>query len=111
MTSQSASRGVLNFRSAPDFEMPADADTDSTYMVTVKAAYGADMDTHVVTITVTDVDEMAPEMSLLETYDTDGNDQIDKSEALTAVDDYLFERTITKEQALEVINLYLFGSS
>ena len=47
--------GVLVFRSSPDYEMPADADTDNTYMVTVKADDGMNMDTHVVAIRVTDV--------------------------------------------------------
>ena len=40
-----SSGGVLSFKSSPDYEMPADADTDNTYMVTVKASAGADMDT------------------------------------------------------------------
>ena len=32
-----SSNGVLSFRSSPNFEMAADADTDNTYMVSVKA--------------------------------------------------------------------------
>ena len=81
--------------------MPADADTDNIYMVTVKASAGTDMaTTHDVTITVTDVEEMAPEMSLLERYDANGNDQIDKSEALMAIEDYIFDGILTKDQAL-----------
>ena len=91
--------------------MPADADTDNTYMVTVEASDGTNMASHEVAIMVTDVSEMVPEMSLLEMYDENDNNRIDKNEVLAAVDDYLFERTITKEQALEVIDLYLFGSS
>ena len=54
----SISDGKLSFRSSPNYEMPADADTDNIYMVTVKAAAGGEMDTHAVTITVTNVDEM-----------------------------------------------------
>ena len=50
--------GALTFRSPPNYERPADADTDNTYMVTVKAAAGGEMDTITVTITVTDVDEL-----------------------------------------------------
>ena len=106
------SGGVLVFTSPPDYESPADADENNIYMVTVKAATGADMDTHEVTITVTDVVEMAPEMSLLDRYDTDGNDQIDKSEVIEAINDYLFgvgDEQITKEQVITIINLYLFG--
>jgi serralysin len=46
--------GVLTFKESPDYEMPADADTDNTYMVTVKANDGA----YEVAIMVTDVDEV-----------------------------------------------------
>ena len=49
--------GVLNFRSAPDYEMPRDADTDNIYKVTVKAKAGGEMDMVEVTITVTDEDD------------------------------------------------------
>ena len=50
--------GMLMFMTAPDYEMPMDADMDNEYMVTVKAGDGTYMDTHDVTITVTNVDEM-----------------------------------------------------
>ena len=104
--------GVLTFKESPDYEMSADADADNTYMVTIHAT-DATMKTGMKTVMVmvTDVSEMAPEMSLLEMYDADGNDQIDKSEALTAIADYIFEGILTKDEALEVISLYLFGSS
>ena len=46
---------------------------------------------------------------LIDRYDTNSNGRIDKSEALAAVVDYLFHGTLTKEQALQVVNLYLFG--
>ena len=49
--------GVLSFRSAPDYEMPRDADTDNIYMVTVKAEAGGEIDMVDVTITVTDEDD------------------------------------------------------
>ena len=64
------------------------------------------------TIMVTDVSEMVPEMSLLEMYDENDNNRIDKDEALVAINDYLFgvgDEQITKDQVLEVITLYLFG--
>ena len=41
---------MLTFRTTPNYEAPADADTDNTYMVTVKAADGTYMDTHGVTV-------------------------------------------------------------
>ena len=53
----SRSGGVLTFRSSPDYEEPADADTNNTYMVTVSADDGTYMDTVNVTIRVTDEDD------------------------------------------------------
>ena len=47
--------------------------------------------------------------TLLQRYDENGNGRIDESEARMAVDDYLFNDVLTKEQAQEVVNLYLFG--
>ena len=49
--------GVLTFRSSPNYEAAADADTDNVYMVTVEADDGTYMDSHDVTVTVTNVDE------------------------------------------------------
>ena len=49
---------MLEFKSAPDYEMPADADTDNTYMVTVKAEAGGEMAMVEVSVTVTDVSEV-----------------------------------------------------
>ena len=54
--------GELAFAAAPDFESPADADTDNVYQVTVEAYDGTYMDTQVVTVEVTDVDE-APDVA------------------------------------------------
>ena len=58
MTSPSAAAGCSDSVSSPDYEMPADNNTDNIYMVTVKASAGTDMATHEVTVTVTDVDEV-----------------------------------------------------
>ena len=52
-----SSSGELTFVRAPDYENPADADMDNTYMVTVMADDGTYMDTHDVTVMVTNVDE------------------------------------------------------
>ena len=51
--------GVLTFKKKPDFEKPADDDTDNVYMVTVTATGGTPSNTGElkVEITVTDVDE------------------------------------------------------
>ena len=50
--------GVLTFATAPNYEMPTDANTDNTYMVTVKATDSeGNMAMRAVTVTVTNVDE------------------------------------------------------
>ena len=70
----SITNGMLMFMTAPDYEMPADADMDNTYMVTVNATDGTYMDTHDVTVMVTDVDEMGTAMlSAMEPQCWDGN--------------------------------------
>ena len=109
-----SSAGVLAFRSSPDYEVPEDAGSDNVYMVTVKANDGTDDAMRAVRITVTDVDEnvVEPGQTLLERYDTDSNG-IDQQEVINAINDYLFgvgDEVITKDQAIEIINLYLFGN-
>ena len=52
-----SSAGVLTFRTTPNYESPADADKDNTYMVTLRANDGTYTDTHEVTVTVTNVEE------------------------------------------------------
>ena len=50
--------GVLSFKSAPDYETPADADTSNVYLVTVQASDGGDSPaTKEVTVRVTNIDE------------------------------------------------------
>ena len=58
LSSSSGMSTMLMFRTSPDFEMAADGDENNVYMVTVKAMEGDNMDTHDVTVTVTDVDEL-----------------------------------------------------
>ena len=62
--------GVLAFKTAPDFEAPADADTDNAYLVEVTATSGASAReltaVQAVTVTVTDAAE-APEAPALPT--------------------------------------------
>ncbi len=53
----SISEGVLTFKSPPNYENPADADTDNVYPVTVKASDGTNTVTLGVTVTVTNVEE------------------------------------------------------
>ena len=50
--------GMLTFKESPNFEAPADMDTDNVYMVTVEASDGTtDNVMQAVTVTVTNVDE------------------------------------------------------
>ena len=53
----SITNGMLMFMTAPDYEMPMDMGGDNMYMVTVMADDGTYMDTHDVTVMVTNVDE------------------------------------------------------
>jgi hypothetical protein len=50
--------GMLMFATSPDFEAPADADTDNIYQVTVHGNAGGEMGEVAVTVTVTNVDEL-----------------------------------------------------
>ena len=52
---------VLSFKTAPDYEMPGDADSDNVYMVTVRASDGTLHEDRMVAVTVTGVNE-APEI-------------------------------------------------
>ena len=53
-----SSAGVLTFRTAPDFETPADENTDNVYDVTVSASDRSLSGTLAVQVTVTDVNEV-----------------------------------------------------
>ena len=55
-----SSTGALSFKTAPNFEMPTDADTMNDYVVTVKVEDNGTprmSDTHTVTVTVTNANE------------------------------------------------------
>src|SRR5439155_1317008 len=56
-----ATTGALSFKSAPNFESPADAGGDNVYDVTVQAKdKGGLVDTQAIAVTVTDVNDVAP---------------------------------------------------
>ena len=78
-----SSSGELTFASVPDYENPADADTDNVYMVTVEAGDGTYMDTHEVTVTVTNVEEPGTV-----TLSISGNSNPEVEEEMTAVATY-----------------------
>ena len=81
------------------------------YMVTVTATDSQDAtDTIDVTIMVTDV--MVGGDATLNSYDANGNEMIEKSEVIAAINDYLFGTgagAISKADVIKLINLYLFG--
>ena len=108
-----SSGGELTFKSSPDYEAEADADTDNAYEVTVVASDPAGNEARMeVTITVTDVDEMQPAFDPLAQYDADDSGAIEKDEVIQAINDYLFgvgADAISKDHVIETINLYLFG--
>ena len=77
---------------------------ENTIKVVVTAEDGTTTATYTVIVT-------SAQLALFDTYDVNDNGRIDKSEALKAIDDYLEHGTITKDQVLEIINLYLGVSS
>ena len=76
---------------------------ENTVTVTVTAADGTTTMTYTVRVTVL----AESTQSLLERYDVNNNDQIDKDEVLTAIEDFLVHKTTTKEEVLDLILLYL----
>ncbi len=55
-----SSTGVLSFVTAPDYEGPADANTDNVYQVTVQASDGSLAATQALSITITAVNDNSP---------------------------------------------------
>lgn len=65
--------GQLAFAALPDFEVPADADGDNVYEVTILASDGSLLSGEAITVTVTDVDESKAWISEFH-YDNAGSD-------------------------------------
>ncbi len=59
-----ANTGAVTFKTPPDFEAPADADSDNIYNITVQASDGKSTATQNVAVTVNDLIEPAPAISL-----------------------------------------------
>ena len=55
--------GVLAFEAAKDYEAPDDADTDGAYAVTVRVSDGVNVAEAALTVTLSDVDEVAPSLT------------------------------------------------
>ena len=100
-----SSGGELTFVRAPDYENPADANTDNTYMVTVKADDGTYTNTRDVTVRVTDVDDMVTGDDLVDRYDANRDGEIDRAEVGQAARDFI-GRQIEQDDVLEIIAQY-----
>ena len=105
-----SSGGDLSFNGKPDYEMPADADMDNVYEVTVRASDGTLTEDRMVMVTVTGKDEapviMAGDAPSGDGYDTNGTPGIQQDELIDAIEDYL-DREISIEELIDVIELYL----
>lgn len=66
--------GVLSFSAAPDYEAPGDDDSNNDYEVVISASDGAHGTPQTVTVTVTDVDDVAPQ--LLDTPEGNHNEGV-----------------------------------
>ena len=92
--------GVLSFKTAPNFEVPADADTDNEYIVevTVKGGTGAreKMSKQTITVTVTNNTNEAPVFSSASTFEVEENNtQVGTLSANDDDDDSLTGYTVT----------------
>ena len=97
--------GAVAFSASPDYETPLDDDGDNVYRIVIQATDASDITgTLDVSVTVTDADDGG----IVARYDKDGDDVIDRGEALAAVSDY-FADLITKSEAVEVVTHYFIG--
>ncbi|NBU74161.1 MAG: hypothetical protein EBS30_02855 [Planctomycetes bacterium] len=55
-----SSSGVLAFVAAPNFEAPSDSDTNNIYLVSVQVSDGTNLVIQNITVTVSNIDEVAP---------------------------------------------------
>ena len=94
--------GVLSFVVPPNFEAPVDSDADNVYRLVVQAMDASGntgrLDLEVSVLSVEDED-------VVSRYDSNGDELLDRSEALVAVFDY-FANLITKEEAIEAVSYY-----
>ena len=94
-----ATSGALTFQAAPDYEAPADADTNNAYIVEVTATDGTHATTQTITVTVTNMNE-AP-------IAADDSYQVDEEQTLTviAADGVLKNDTDSEHAALTATKL------
>ncbi len=68
--------GELSFKVAPDFENPADSGLDNTYEVEVTATANGEVDAQLISVNVTDADEIAPVVTVTGISTTDTTPQL-----------------------------------
>ena len=94
--------GQLMTMAALDFEMPADADMDNAYEVTVIASDGTGTADAMVAVTI-----VVTDMGLADSYDANEDGMIDGTEVLNAVEDYFNDVSgIDSERILDIVELY-----
>ncbi len=94
--------GTLSFASPPNFEAPLDFNADNVYRLVIQALDQNDNPANqLVQVSVLDIDGE----DVVGLYDSDGDELIDRAEALSAVFDY-FANVLTKEEAIEVVSYY-----
>ncbi len=104
--------GVLSFRTSPNFERPADADTNNVYEVTVTANDGTNTVMRDVTVTVTDVEEQGTGDALVDRYDANTNGAIERPELIRGIEDFLFgtgNQALSRPELIRLIEVFLFG--
>jgi len=77
--------GALSFLSAPNFEQPADADQNNTYVVQVRAFDGGLFDDQAITVNVTDVNSSVGGSGDDVIFGDDGHDSISGAEGNDAI--------------------------
>jgi len=65
--------GAISFATTPDFEDPADANTDNEYLLNVVASDGTNSDTEAVVVNVTDVNDNSPVFTSSATFRVNEN--------------------------------------
>ena len=94
--------GQLMTMAALDFEIPADADTDNAYEVTVTASDGNTAADAMVAVTIT-----VTNVGLDDSYDANDDGMIDGDEVLDAVADYFNDVSgIDSDRILDIVELY-----
>ena len=92
--------GQLMTMAALDFEMPADADTNNAYEVTVTASDGNTADDATIAVTI-----MVTNVGLDDSYDANDDGMIDVDEVFEAVDDY-FDDLIDADRVFVTVDHY-----